>query len=103
MWINNVTSALVVCTILSLGKDKSINASDFSARPPYHEYARVARYLVHKSNWTLMGTISSVSAIHGYPMVNVISIEDIHHVICSHSQSHREQVSEDLKIANRPI
>lgn len=45
-------------------------------RPVYEDYAKMARYLVHKSNWTSMGTISSLSTIHGFPMVNVISIAD---------------------------
>lgn len=76
MWTSHVIQALALCAILSLAKDKSINAIDLSIRPPYDEYAKVARYLVHKSNWTSMGTISSLSTIHGFPMVNVISIAD---------------------------
>lgn len=56
---------------------KSIDGFDGNNdRPPYREYAKMARYLVHKSNWTSMGTISSVPLIRGSPMVNVISIAD---------------------------
>lgn len=73
---SHIFQALAVCVILSLAKDKSIDAFDLSIRPPYEEYAKVARYLVHKSNWTSMGTISSLSTIHGFPMVNVISVAD---------------------------
>lgn len=77
MWSSHVTFALLFYGgLLSLCKDKSINAIDSTIRPPYHEYAKMARYVVHKSNWTSMGTISSLSAIQGFPMVNVISIAD---------------------------
>lgn len=76
MWTIHVTVTSIVYVILSLGNAESINAIDLSNRPRYDEYAKVARYLVHKSNWTSMGTISSLSTIHGYPMVNVISVAD---------------------------
>lgn len=81
MWPKAVTKAttitLMVCSLLLLINVKSIIAFDaMSDRPPYDDYAKIARYLVHKSNWTAMGTISSLSRIHGYPMVNVISIAD---------------------------
>lgn len=34
----------------------NVNVNDnINNRPPYHEYAKIARYLVHKSNWTSMG------------------------------------------------
>lgn len=67
MWPNHVTFALILCVVLSI-----VSAD----RPPHREYAKMARYLVHKSNWTAMGTISSLSTIHGFPMVNVMSIAD---------------------------
>lgn len=77
MWSSHVNFALsLLCGIVSLGKSKSINAFESTVRPPYNEYAKMARYLVHKSNWASMGTISSLSKIHGFPMVNVISIAD---------------------------
>lgn len=44
--------------------------------PPRTEYAKVARYIVHKSEWTAMGTVSTLKAIEGYPMVNIISVAD---------------------------
>lgn len=56
--------------------DSELRLQLHSIRPSYHEYAKMARYLVHKSNWTAMGTISSLSIIQGFPMVNVISIAD---------------------------
>lgn len=42
--------------------------------PPHTEYAKVARYLVHRSDWTAMGTNSKY--FPGFPMVNIISIAD---------------------------
>ncbi|GAB0088349.1 CREG1 [Sergentomyia squamirostris] len=44
--------------------------------PPYKEYAKMARYLVHELDWSPMGTISTLKGIKGFPMVNVISIAD---------------------------
>lgn len=44
--------------------------------PPRTEYAKVARYIVHKSEWTAMGTVSILKTIEGYPMVNIISVAD---------------------------
>lgn len=44
--------------------------------PPHTDYAKMARWLVHKSDWTAMGTISTVPAIAGFPMVNVIAMAD---------------------------
>lgn len=72
--------------LLLLATDKSINAFDLTGaastttladnRPPYNEYAKIARYLVHKSNWTSMGTISTEPTLLNFPMVNVISVAD---------------------------
>lgn len=42
--------------------------------PPHGEYAQMARYLVHRSDWTSMGTNSL--QFPGFPMVNIISIAD---------------------------
>lgn len=44
--------------------------------PPHTEYAKMARYLVHKAEWVSMGSLSTVEAIKGYPMVNVIAVAD---------------------------
>lgn len=44
--------------------------------PPHTEYAKMARYLVHKAEWVSMGSISTVDAIKGYPMVNIIAAAD---------------------------
>ncbi|KAL5290961.1 CREG1.2 family protein [Megaselia abdita] len=43
-------------------------------RPTNH--AKVARNLVHNSDWAAVGTISVDSKIAGFPMVNVISVAD---------------------------
>lgn len=70
-------SLLYLCYMWSTGTGTPINAfNSTSNRPPYREYAKMARYIVKKSNWTAMGTISSLSSIHGFPMVNVISMAD---------------------------
>lgn len=50
--------------------DEKINENP----PPYTEYAKVARYLVHKSEWTSMSTFSK--KFPTYPMVNIISVAD---------------------------
>lgn len=42
--------------------------------PPHTEYAQMARYLVHRSDWTSMGTNSL--EFPGFPMVNIISMAD---------------------------
>lgn len=76
MFSSHITFTSLLYGILSLSEFKLNNAIDLTVRPPYHEYAKMARYLVHKSNWTSMGTISSLSTIHGFPMVNVISVAD---------------------------
>lgn len=44
--------------------------------PPHTDYARVARWLVHNSEWMSTGTISTLPSIEGFPMVNVISMAD---------------------------
>lgn len=73
MWSHRITFVLLnVCLIATLCEGLPINAN----RPSYREYAKMARFIVHKSNWTSMGTISTVPVIRGFPMVNVISVAD---------------------------
>lgn len=55
-------------------EDFSLEANSFEDRPTDH--AKVAREIVHKSEWAAFGTISTLQSIKGYPMVNVISIAD---------------------------
>lgn len=47
-----------------------------SGPPPHTEYAKMARYLVHKAEWVSMGSLSTVDTIRGYPMVNIIAVAD---------------------------
>lgn len=47
-----------------------------AARPPFRDYAAMARYLVHKSNWTSMTSISIADDIKGYPVASVVSVAD---------------------------
>uniref|UniRef100_A0AAG5CSG4 CREG-like beta-barrel domain-containing protein n=1 Tax=Anopheles atroparvus TaxID=41427 RepID=A0AAG5CSG4_ANOAO len=50
---------------------------DSNDTPPNHtEYAKMARYLVHKAEWVSMGSLSTVAAVKGFPMVNIISVAD---------------------------
>lgn len=57
--------------------DNEISDIQESPSPPdYKEYAKMARYLVHNSEWTSMGTISTVPSIKGFPMVNIIAVSD---------------------------
>lgn len=60
--------------IQEIGDEKNYESKD--EPPPHSDYARMARWLVHKSEWTAMGTISTVPAISGFPMVNVIAMAD---------------------------
>lgn len=60
--------------IIELTDERSNSLSDDP--PPHTDYAKMARWLVHKSEWTAMGTISTVPAIAGFPMVNVIAMAD---------------------------
>lgn len=43
--------------------------------PPWN-HARIAREVVHKSNWASIGSISSDPRLKGFPMVTLISIAD---------------------------
>ncbi|XP_058467608.1 protein CREG1 [Malaya genurostris] len=52
------------------------NAVSYNDPPPHTEYAKMARYLVHKAEWVSMGSLSTVEAIKGYPMVNIIAAAD---------------------------
>lgn len=62
---------------LSNSIDISMRTNRFIDEPPNRkEYAKVARYIVHKSQWTSMGTLSTLNSISGYPMVNIISVAD---------------------------
>ncbi|XP_048397152.1 protein CREG1 [Stegostoma tigrinum] len=44
--------------------------------PPHDEVARMARYIVHKSDWCSMATISTQESIKGLPFSNVFSVSD---------------------------
>lgn len=62
---------------LSFLEDNEIRDVEELSNPPnYKEYAKMARYLVHISEWTSMGTISTVPTIKGFPMVNIIAVSD---------------------------
>lgn len=74
MWTPSVAITAIICALLSTAYAKPINEDP--DRPPYIEYAQIARYLVHRSNWTAMGTLSTIPEIKGYPMVNVKSVAD---------------------------
>lgn len=54
-------------------EDNNLESND----PPSHDdHAKMARWLVHNADWTAMGTVSTLPAIAGFPMVNVIAVAD---------------------------
>lgn len=64
------------CSGKTLNYLNVVQNNDVENPPDYKKYAEMARYLVHNSNWTSMGTISSLPQLSGFPMVNVISMAD---------------------------
>lgn len=74
---------LCLCSMLPLSQPKvfllsAINGIEdnnlsISDPPPHTDYPKMARWLVHNSEWTAMGTISTVPAIVGFPMVGDFS------------------------------
>lgn len=57
--------------------DVETNDLRFDPEPPPHtDFAKMARWLVHNSEWTAMGTISTLPVLAGFPMVNVIAMAD---------------------------
>lgn len=77
MWSSHVIIAGVLCVTLWMSHCEAVSGNELTEpRPSYREYAKMARYLVHKSNWTSMGTISTIPNFTGYPMVNIKSIAD---------------------------
>lgn len=59
-----------------IGNELENNEVRDNGPPPHTEYAKMARYLVHKAEWVSMGSLSTVEAIKGYPMVNIIATAD---------------------------
>lgn len=65
-------SVAFVCAFILLQTSEMVTArSTLRANP-----AQVARRLVHKANWTSMGTLSTADEFLGFPMVNIISMAD---------------------------
>ena len=44
--------------------------------PPPEAAARMARYIVHNSDWASMATLSTRDPIAGYPFASVFSVSD---------------------------
>ncbi|XP_042883228.1 protein CREG1-like [Penaeus japonicus] len=44
--------------------------------PPHDQVAKVARYIVHTSDWATVATFSTQSVIEGYPFGNILSMSD---------------------------
>ncbi|KAL5282649.1 CREG1 family protein [Megaselia abdita] len=62
-------STIIICVVY--GYD------DLELPPfPPRNHAKVARNVVHKSNWASIGSISSDPRLKGFPMVTLISIAD---------------------------
>lgn len=56
--------------------DHEENEIDSNDPPPHTDYPKMARWLVHNSEWMATGTISTLPSIKGFPMVNVIAMAD---------------------------
>jgi hypothetical protein len=54
----------------------SVESVESDLPPDYKEYAKMARYLVHKAEWAAMGTLSTYPLLKGFPMVNIIASAD---------------------------
>lgn len=67
-------SATIICALIVLMTNGLATARSLEPRSEYH--AEVARRLVHKSNWTSMGTLATCKHFVGFPMVNIISVAD---------------------------
>ncbi|KAG5683334.1 hypothetical protein PVAND_012620 [Polypedilum vanderplanki] len=57
-------------------EDNEVISKEKNDPPPHTDYAKMARWLVHNSEWMSMGTISTLPSITGFPMVNVIAMAD---------------------------
>lgn len=72
---------IILGSLVSLLNSKLVfnddeNSIELIDPPPHTEYAKMARWLVHNSEWTAMGTISTLPLLNGFPMVNVIAMAD---------------------------
>jgi len=56
-------------------QSKEISADSLEP-PPHEQVARMARYVLHQSDWTSMATLSSRRNFSGYPTANVFSVSD---------------------------
>jgi len=89
----NMKAFLVLCLAVGLGSALSIQnpqlpqnsnwlnvfiqdlkRSALPDPPPYFKYAKMARYIMHVSDWTSMATFSV--QMPGYPKANVFSVSD---------------------------
>ena len=75
-----LTLAFVACcfefsTAYSALEDAKIIA-EYKKQLKAKNHAKVARTLVHQANWASVGSLSTNSIVKGYPMVNIVSIDD---------------------------
>ncbi|XP_037042373.1 protein CREG1 isoform X1 [Bradysia coprophila] len=66
---------LIACSCALTIRDFGSNELN-DVEPDHKDYPAVARYVVHKSEWASMGTLSTLKSINGFPMVNIISVAD---------------------------
>ncbi|ODM98822.1 Protein CREG1 [Orchesella cincta] len=59
-----------------ISSERHANSDQDNTPPPHELVAKMARYIVHNSNWTSLATISTMSPVIGYPFVNIFSITD---------------------------
>lgn len=71
-------SVAIFCVLIVMVSCVAVLARSAKHSHRVHDasHAKVARRLVHKSNWTSMGTLSTNEEFVGFPMVNIISMAD---------------------------
>ena len=64
--------------VVAMTKDMFVDKSFSYNPPPFVEKAKRARYLLHYTNWSVIGTTSSLYKISGVPVpfTNVVAISD---------------------------
>lgn len=74
--ITHINPKVLFLNVLEVVNDNHLRSDDPNPPPSYKDYAKMGRWLVHNVEWTAMGTISTLPAIAGFPMVNVIAMAD---------------------------
>jgi len=71
-----LVSGLAVVTNGFVVNQEKVSVEDVPEPPPHEQNAKMARYLVHYSNYTNIATISTREGLEGKPFVNIVSMAD---------------------------